>query len=76
MMPLAKDEVARLGAPGRTEMVGKRGAKLVGQAGRFDVGFLQGAQIDWEESLEGATFVVKNPNATASCGCGTSFSIG
>ncbi|MBL28809.1 MAG: iron-sulfur cluster insertion protein ErpA [Rhodospirillaceae bacterium] len=42
----------------------------------MSLSLLQGSQIDWQESLEGATFVVKNPNATASCGCGTSFSIG
>jgi len=36
--------------------------------------FLQDAVIDFSEELIGARFVVKNPNATASCGCGTSFS--
>ena len=42
----------------------------------MSLSLLQGSQIDWQESLEGATFVIKNPNATSSCGCGTSFSIG
>ncbi len=37
--------------------------------------FLQNAVIDFTEELIGARFVVENPNATASCGCGTSFSI-
>ncbi|MCP5037560.1 MAG: iron-sulfur cluster assembly accessory protein [Rhodobacteraceae bacterium] len=37
--------------------------------------FLTGALIDFSEELIGARFVVNNPNATASCGCGTSFSI-
>lgn len=37
---------------------------------------LQGAEIDFYEGLEGSMFMVSNPNATASCGCGTSFSIG
>jgi iron-sulfur cluster assembly accessory protein len=37
--------------------------------------FLQDATIDFTEELIGARFVVQNPNATASCGCGTSFSI-
>lgn len=37
--------------------------------------FLGGAELDFKDSLMGAHFLVKNPNATASCGCGTSFSI-
>ena len=37
--------------------------------------FLGNAVIDFSEELIGARFVVDNPNATASCGCGTSFSI-
>ncbi|WP_372840547.1 HesB/IscA family protein [Phaeovulum sp.] len=37
--------------------------------------FLAGASIDFSEELIGARFVVENPNATASCGCGTSFSV-
>ncbi|MBX6426618.1 MAG: iron-sulfur cluster insertion protein ErpA [Variibacter sp.] len=37
--------------------------------------FLAGAEIDYVEDLIGASFRVNNPNATASCGCGTSFSI-
>lgn len=37
--------------------------------------FLADAVIDFSEELIGARFVIKNPNATASCGCGTSFSI-
>jgi iron-sulfur cluster insertion protein len=37
--------------------------------------FLQGAVIDFADELVGARFVVNNPTATASCGCGTSFSI-
>jgi len=36
--------------------------------------FLQDAVIDFADELIGARFVVQNPNATASCGCGTSFS--
>jgi iron-sulfur cluster insertion protein len=38
-------------------------------------GFVQGSEIDFLDELIGAQFTVKNPNATASCGCGTSFSI-
>ena len=37
--------------------------------------FLAGATIDFTEELIGARFVIDNPNATSSCGCGTSFSI-
>lgn len=36
---------------------------------------LNGSEIDYVEELIGASFQVKNPNATASCGCGTSFSM-
>ena len=36
---------------------------------------VEGAQIDYIEELIGASFVVKNPNASSSCGCGNSFSI-
>ena len=37
--------------------------------------FLANAVVDFTEELIGARFVIENPNATASCGCGTSFSI-
>lgn len=37
---------------------------------------LAGAQLDYKDELIGAYFAVENPNATASCGCGTSFAIG
>ena len=37
--------------------------------------FLAGAVIDFEDALIGARFVVQNPNAASSCGCGTSFSV-
>jgi iron-sulfur cluster assembly accessory protein len=37
--------------------------------------FLKGAEIDFSDDLIGAAFKVNNPNATASCGCGTSFSV-
>ena len=36
--------------------------------------YLVGAEIDYKEDLEGARFVIKNPNATTTCGCGSSFS--
>ena len=37
--------------------------------------FLKGAEIDFVDDLIGAAFKINNPNATASCGCGTSFSV-
>ncbi len=37
--------------------------------------YLEGAQVDYVEDLNGAQFVVTNPNASATCGCGNSFSI-
>ncbi len=37
--------------------------------------YLQGSTVDYTEGLEGARFVVQNPNATTTCGCGSSFSI-
>lgn len=36
---------------------------------------LRGAVVDWKEDLAGAMFVIENPNASSSCGCGSSFSI-
>jgi iron-sulfur cluster insertion protein len=37
--------------------------------------YLIGAEIDYSEGLEGAQFVIKNPNASSTCGCGSSFSV-
>ncbi|WP_159874944.1 MULTISPECIES: iron-sulfur cluster insertion protein ErpA [Aquitalea] len=37
--------------------------------------YLVGAEIDYQESLEGSQFVIRNPNATTTCGCGSSFSV-
>ena len=37
--------------------------------------YLVGAEIDYKDDLEGAQFVIKNPNATTTCGCGSSFSV-
>jgi iron-sulfur cluster insertion protein len=37
--------------------------------------YLTGAEIDYKEDLQGAQFVIKNPNATTTCGCGSSFSV-
>jgi iron-sulfur cluster insertion protein len=37
--------------------------------------YLAGAAIEYEDGLEGARFVIRNPNATSTCGCGSSFSV-
>ncbi len=36
--------------------------------------YLAGAEVDYREDLEGAQFVIRNPNAATTCGCGSSFS--
>ncbi|MEQ1579825.1 MAG: iron-sulfur cluster insertion protein ErpA [Steroidobacteraceae bacterium] len=41
----------------------------------MSVQYLMGAEIDYREDLEGAQFVIRNPNATTTCGCGSSFSM-
>ena len=40
----------------------------------MSVQYLMGAEIDYKEDLQGAQFMIKNPNATTTCGCGSSFS--
>ncbi len=37
--------------------------------------YLAGAEVDYREGLQGSQFVINNPNATTTCGCGSSFSI-
>ena len=37
--------------------------------------YLVGAEIDYKDDINGAQFVIKNPNATTTCGCGSSFSV-
>jgi iron-sulfur cluster insertion protein len=41
----------------------------------MSVQYLMGAEIDYSESIAGSQFVIKNPNATTTCGCGSSFSV-
>jgi len=41
----------------------------------MSVQYLIGAEIDYKEDLEGAQFIIRNPNATTTCGCGSSFSV-
>lgn len=37
--------------------------------------YLRGAEIDYKEDIEGAQFIIRNPNAATTCGCGSSFSV-
>ena len=37
--------------------------------------YLKGAEIDYKEDLSGSQFIIKNPNASTTCGCGSSFSV-
>lgn len=41
----------------------------------MSLAYMEGAELDWVDDLIGAAFRVNNPNATAACGCGTSFDI-
>jgi len=50
----------------------KDGVKLLIDPMSFQ--YLAGAEIDYQEGLQGAQFVIKNPNAKTTCGCGSSFS--
>ena len=51
----------------------KNGVHLLVDAMSYQ--YLVGAEIDYTEGLEGAQFVIRNPNATSTCGCGSSFSV-
>jgi iron-sulfur cluster insertion protein len=50
----------------------KNGVKLLIDPMSYQ--YLVGAEIDYTEGLEGSQFVIRNPNATSTCGCGSSFS--
>lgn len=41
----------------------------------MSIQYLTGAEVDYTEGLQGAQFVIRNPNATTTCGCGSSFSV-
>lgn len=41
----------------------------------LSVQYLAGAEIDYREDLSGAQFIIRNPNATTTCGCGSSFGV-
>lgn len=54
-------------------VIEKCGAKVL--IDPMSLEFMSGSEIDFVDDLVGAAFKVKNPNATASCGCGTSFTL-
>ena len=54
-------------------LVERDGARVV--VDPISLGFLQGAELDFVDDLIGAQFKLNNPNVTAACGCGTSFSV-
>ena len=54
-------------------VVGKEGIHVLVDSMSYP--YLVGAQIDYQEDLQGSKFVVSNPNASSTCGCGASFSI-
>lgn len=51
----------------------KNGVQLLVDAMSFQ--YLAGAEIDYQEDIQGAQFVIKNPGASSTCGCGSSFSV-
>ena len=64
----------KLDEPADDDLVLKGGGQAV-VVDQVSLPFLAGAVIDFSEELIGARFTIENPNATASCGCGTSFSM-
>jgi iron-sulfur cluster assembly accessory protein len=67
-------EIAVAGAANADDLVIERdGARLF--VDPVSLPFLRGSEVDWVEELIGASFKVKNPNATSACGCGVSFSV-
>ncbi len=53
------------------EVVDGDGVRVI--VNRFSMPYLLGVELDYEEGFQGAGFLIKNPNATSSCGCGKSF---
>ena len=54
-------------------LIERDGARVV--VDPVSLGFVQGSEIDFVDDLIGAQFKINNPNVTAACGCGTSFSV-
>ena len=53
--------------------VTNRGVTLI--VDPMSVQYLMGAEIDYKEDLQGAQFIIRNPNASTTCGCGSSFTV-
>ncbi len=53
-------------------LIEKNGVTVLIDAMSID--YLRGAEIDYKEDINGSQFVIRNPNATTTCGCGSSFS--
>jgi iron-sulfur cluster assembly accessory protein len=62
-------------APATEEDVVLHQGSAVVLVDRASLDLLAGAELDYSDALMGAHFTVRNPNATSSCGCGTSFSV-
>jgi len=56
---------------GDDEIVEQHGVRII--IDRFSAPYLFGAEFDYEESFQGAGFIINNPNSSSSCGCGKSF---
>jgi iron-sulfur cluster insertion protein len=54
-------------------IIDREGVSLIVDPMSFQ--YLVGAEVDYTEGLEGSRFVINNPNATTTCGCGSSFSV-
>ena len=54
-------------------VVEREGVRLVVDTMSFQ--YLAGSEVDYQEGLEGSRFVINNPNAATTCGCGSSFSV-
>lgn len=54
-------------------LIEKEGVKVIVDAMSYP--YLVGSKVDYQEGLQGSRFVVENPNASSTCGCGASFSI-
>ena len=55
------------------EVFEKDGIKVI--VDPMSMRYLEGAEVDYKEDLMGGGFAIKNPNATSTCGCGSSFSV-
>ncbi|MDY0329773.1 MAG: iron-sulfur cluster insertion protein ErpA [Thiomonas sp.] len=60
-------------APAENDVLVQRGVLSV-VVDPMSLQYLAGAEIDFQDGLEGANFIIRNPNATSTCGCGNSFS--